>query len=137
MEAVWGIVLLIGGIIIFIVLMIVSILVLMRVLMKGFAGGFGKSVDAAEVAPARIIKIEQGRTKMTVGGVQEYWRPVLTLQVEPRKGEPYQTSLTHMVSVLEIPQFQPGALLLVGIDKADRMKVGIVQNLTTVLANMD
>jgi hypothetical protein len=87
-----------------------------------------------ETAPATLVTMQQTGVKMTVG-VNESWQVNLLLQVQPADGSAFQAQVPHMVSVLEIPQYQPGATLLVRFDPNDRTKVAVLRNLG-VLASM-
>jgi hypothetical protein len=84
-------------------------------------------------APATLISMQQTGMKTTVG-VNESWQVNLLLQVQPADGSAFQAQVPHMVSVLEIPQYQPGATLIVRFDPNDRTKVAVLNNLG-MLAN--
>jgi|GEM_PF-2042330 len=85
-------------------------------------------------APATLMGMQQTGLKVTTG-VDESWEANLLLQVQPADGSVFQAQAPHMVSVLEIPQYQPGATLIVRYDPADRSKVAVLRNLG-VLANL-
>lgn len=71
---------------------------------------------------AVIKAIRMGQSKITVG-VEERWEAVLTLEVQPREGQPITAEARHFVSVFEIPQFQPGLTIQVRYDPDDPSRV--------------
>lgn len=48
-----------------------------------------------------------------------------TLEVRPSGGVPYQAETRARIGRLDIPQIQPGAVLPVAVDPADRHKVAL------------
>lgn len=86
------------------------------------------------IAPATLMSVQQTGVKVTFGGADERWQANLLLQVQPADGPVFQAEALHMIPVLEIPQYQPGATLVVSYDPADRSKVAVLRNLG-VLAN--
>lgn len=80
----------------------------------------------------RILQTgEPGKAKVLAladTGVQINNHPqvLMTLEVTPdRSRRPYQVQTKTVISMLQIPQFQPGARLLVRIDSADPNQVAI------------
>ncbi|MCC7344408.1 MAG: hypothetical protein IT573_05675 [Deltaproteobacteria bacterium] len=80
----------------------------------------------------RILQTgEPGKAKVLAladTGVQINNNPqvLMTLEVTPdRSRRPYQVQTKMVISMLQIPQFQPGARLLVRIDSADPNQVAI------------
>lgn len=82
-----------------------------------------------EVAPATILNMRQGSLRITTRGVQEEWQAHLLMQIRPASGMTYQAEATHLISVLDIPQFQPEATVLVKIDPKDRNQVTVLTSL--------
>ena len=50
----------------------------------------------------------------------------MLLQVQPPGGTPFQAEVTKTVSIVELPQIQPGAQLQVKYDPADTSRVAII-----------
>jgi len=112
---------------------------LVTVVVVGFAlwsvfkifGGLGKANAERErllregvQARAQLLAVQMGGMTMTVG-VHRHLQLQLQLQVQMPGRPPYQTMLTTMVSELQIPQLQPGAMLTVRVDPRDGNKVAL------------
>jgi hypothetical protein len=54
---------------------------------------------------------------------------VIVVQVTPQGGQPYQTQITKVVSMFEIPQFQVGTAVSLRIDPMNPMNVAIAGGL--------
>lgn len=50
---------------------------------------------------------------------------VIALQVFPQQGQPYQTQVTKVVSLVQLPSLQMGAQLSLKVDPQNPMKVAI------------
>ena len=111
----------------------------LTVIVVGFAlwsvlkifGGLGKANAERErllregvQARAQLLAVQMGAMTMTVG-VHRHLQLQLQLQVQMPGRPPYQTMLTTMVSELQIPQLQPGAMLTVRVDPRDGNKVAL------------
>jgi hypothetical protein len=75
-------------------------------------------------ASARLLAVQMGGMTMTVG-VSRHLQLRLQVEVQPPGRPPYQAMMTVMVSELQIPQLQPGALLTVRIDPRDGSKLAL------------
>jgi hypothetical protein len=101
------------------VLTIVSIIVIRRFIQKKV--GLDRTVlEQGIAAKAKIISVQQ--TNMLVN-----YQPqaVFQLEVYPPNGEPYQATTKTVISMVNIPQYQPGAEISVKIHPVDRTKVEI------------
>lgn len=58
----------------------------------------------------------------------------IVLQVFPPGGQPYQTQITKILSMIEIPQYQPGAQVQVRYDPQNPMKVAIAGAMVNMMA---
>ena len=76
--------------------------------------------SVGRAAEARVLRIWD--TGITVNN-----DPVVAflLQVRPKEGTPYEVETRGLVSRLDIPQVQPGAILPVAIDPLDPKKVAL------------
>lgn len=130
----------IGGLVITviaIVLLALTALIFAPFLVRMFRQGAASKKLAASgvIASATLMSMQQSGVKITYGGVDERWQANLLLQVQPADGPVFQAQALHMIPVLEIPQYQPGATLVVSYDPADRSKVAVLRNLGA-LANV-
>ena len=73
-----------------------------------------------QTAEALVLEIRD--TGMTLND-----NPIVAfrLEVRPLSGEPYEVETRGLVGRLDVPRIQPGAILPVAIDPADRMKVAL------------
>lgn len=71
-------------------------------------------------APARILDIRDTGNRFNRNPEVR-----LTLEVRPAVGSPFQTELTTVVSVVDIPRFQPGSEVIVAYEAEDRTRVAI------------
>lgn len=74
-------------------------------------------------SPAEATILEVAETGMTVNRIYPVVK--LKLEVRPPAGQPYQAELQTIINRLDIPQFQPGAVLAVRYDPADPSKVAL------------
>ena len=49
-----------------------------------------------------------------------------SLEVRPAAGETFEASIEQEVSMVELPRLQPGAIVTVRFDPADRSRLAIV-----------
>jgi hypothetical protein len=77
-------------------------------------------LTTGQPAGGQIINVQQTGTY-----INNQPQVVISLQVFPPNGQPYQTSLTKVVSMFQIPQFQVGAQVALRIDPANPMQVAI------------
>ncbi len=56
----------------------------------------------------------------------------MQLQVQPAFGPAYQVQTTHLISRLQVPQFQPGRVLNVKVDPSKPQKVAIAGRVPAV-----
>ncbi|MCL4395013.1 MAG: hypothetical protein M1482_09470 [Chloroflexi bacterium] len=72
-------------------------------------------------APAVILKVWE------TGVVMNEINPQigLLLEVRPQKGAPFQAETKMFISMIQVPQFQPGVTLAVKYDPADPRKVAV------------
>jgi hypothetical protein len=75
-------------------------------------------------ASARLMAVQMGGMTVTVGA-HRHLQLQLQLEVTLQGRPPYPAHLTTMVSELQIPQLQPGAMLTVRIDRNDPMKIAL------------
>ncbi len=75
-------------------------------------------------AGARLLAVQMGGMTMTVG-VHRHLELQLQLEVQMQGRPPYMAMLTTMVSELQVPQLQPGAMLTIRVDRNDPMKVAL------------
>src|SRR5687768_4910265 len=75
-------------------------------------------------ASARVLSVQMGGMTMTVG-VHRHLQLQIGLEVQPAGQAPYQTTLTTMISELQIAQIQPGVLLTVRYDPRDPNKLAL------------
>jgi len=73
-----------------------------------------------EAAQAKILQIWDT-------GMTENQNPIIgiLLEVHPTNGEPYQAKTKCMISRLDIPQFQPGAVVPVRFDPKEPTRVSV------------
>ena len=79
-------------------------------------------------ASARVLSVQMGGMTMTVG-VHRHLQLQIGLEVQPAGQPPYQTTLTTMISELQIPQIQPGVVLTVRFDPRDPSKVALAHEM--------
>lgn len=92
------------------------IFVILRV-MKSF-GPDKDTLASGTPGQATILKVWQ------TGAMVNYNPQLgLLLEVRPPTGEPYQVEVKMVVPMVNIPQFQPGAVVPVKINPKDRQKV--------------
>jgi len=121
------------GIIISVVVLVVTLLVVGGVfftLYKIF-GGMKRANQERErllregvQASARVLSVQMGGMTMTIG-VHRHLQLQIGLEVQPAGRPPYQTTLTTMISELQIPQIQPGVLLTIRYDAQNPNKVAL------------
>lgn len=75
-------------------------------------------------ASAQVLAVQMGGMTVTTG-VHRHLQLVLSLQVQAAGRPPYGASLTAVVSELQIPQLQPGAMVQVRIDPANPTKIAL------------
>lgn len=75
-------------------------------------------------ASARLLAVQMGGMTMTVG-VHRHLQLQLQVEVHLQGRPPYQALLVTMVSELQIPQLQPGAMLTVRVDPRDASKLAL------------
>ena len=75
-------------------------------------------------APAQILGVQMGGMTVTTG-VHRHLQLMIQLQVQAPGRPPYMAQLTSMISELQIPQIQPGAIVQVRIDPANPMKLAL------------
>lgn len=69
---------------------------------------------------AKVLNIHESGWTVNENPVVDF-----DLEVIPAEGEPYTAQARALISRLHIPQIQPGAVLPVKIDPADRSKVAL------------
>lgn len=94
---------------------------------SGYADDFtnaGKLKDIPDGLPAKatIQSIVQGNSKIK-RGVHEFYEVIITVKVRAQNGETWPATMTEMISIVQIPQFQPGKIFDVKYDKADKTHV--------------
>ena len=94
-------------------------------------GGMGKASAERDrllregiQASARLIAVQMGGMSVSIGA-HRHLQLHLQLEVQPQGQPPYPTMLTTMVSELQIPQLQPGAMLTIRIDRNDPSKLAL------------
>jgi hypothetical protein len=90
-----------------------------------------KLMQTGVSAQAQIIKVWQ-----TGMYVNEQPQIGLVLQVQPSNGAPFQAEAKKVVSMIQIPQFQPGQMLEVKYDPANPKEVAIAAILSTGMPMM-
>ncbi|HEY6725155.1 MAG TPA: hypothetical protein VI197_14070 [Polyangiaceae bacterium] len=75
-------------------------------------------------ASARVLGVQMGGMTMTVG-VHRHLQLQISLEVQPAGRPPYQTTLTTMISELQLPQIQPGVMLTIRYDAQNPSKVAL------------
>jgi hypothetical protein len=93
-----------------------------RGMMGGSGGGFmpPNMMQDGIAAQAQIVQIQQTNTLVNHNPVA-----VLDLNVQPPNGQPYQTRVRRVIPMLQIMQFQPGAVVPVMIDRNNPQNVVI------------
>jgi len=101
------------------VLTIVLVIVIRRFVQKK-VGPDRTVLEQGIAAKAKIISVQQ--TNMLVN-----YQPqaIFQLEVYPPDGEPYQATTKTVISMVNIPQYQPGAEISVRIHPTDPTKVEI------------
>ena len=93
----------------------------------------GMSKDSAErarllregiQAAGRVMGVQMGGMSMSVGAAR-HLQLHIQLEVQPPGRPPYAAMLTTMISELQIPQIQPGALLTLRVDRMDPNKIAL------------
>ena len=69
-----------------------------------------ESIEAGRLGIARVDSLQQTRTEINDQPVC-----IITLTVQPRNGEAFRTKLKRIVSLTEIPRFQPGSRIVTAI----------------------
>lgn len=92
--------------------------------MKRQAAETNRLLQVGTPASAQILGTAMGRMTVTTG-VHRHLQLVLQLQVHPHDRPPYAAQLTTLVSELQIPQLQPGAMVQVRFDPANPMKLAL------------
>lgn len=84
----------------------------------------GKHKDIPNGLPASAViqSVAQAGTKITMG-VKEYFKVNITVQVTAPSGETWPAVLTEIISILDIPRFQPGLIYPVRYNPADKNEV--------------
>jgi hypothetical protein len=87
------------------------------------AGKIEAARRGGRIALARVLSIR--RTGTTIND-----EPVCVIEVlvAPEAGRPYRTSVREVVSIVELPAMQPGAVLVVAQLAADRPEVAIIKD---------
>ncbi len=102
------------------------IFVLRRVFggMKRHAAETQRLLQVGTPAPAQIMSTGMGGMTVTTG-VHRHLQLVIQLQVHPPGRPPYVAQLKTLVSELQVPQLQPGAMVQVRIDPANPAKMAL------------
>lgn len=84
----------------------------------------GKLKDIPDGLPASVVikNITQAGTKITIG-VIEYFKVNIDVQVTAPSGETWPATITEIISIVDIPRFQPGHTYPVKYNPADKNKV--------------
>jgi len=82
-------------------------------------------LETGEPAEAVITGIDQTGSK-TTDGVDERWRVDLGLDVTRSSGELYHVKADYFISIIHIPQYQPGKTVQVKINPDNKEEVVIV-----------
>ncbi len=121
-----SIVMAVGGLLVTLVMVAGSIWFVMRLM-----GGMNREAKERDrllregiQASARLMAVQMGGMTVTVG-VHRHLQLQLQLEVTLQGRPPYPAHLTTMVSELQIPQLQPGAMLTVRVDRNDPMKIAL------------
>jgi len=101
---------------------IVSLAIPGFILFKLFKGRQQADKIRATGIPAQAQIVALADTGMKIN---DNPRVQLTLMVHPTGGQPYQASCTMTISLLQIPQFQPGAWIQVKYDPANPMNIAV------------
>jgi hypothetical protein len=72
--------------------------------------------------PAEAKILELWDTGMTLNNDPVVW---LVLEVHPKEGAPYRAKTKSPISRLDVPQFQPGAIVPVRYDPKDHQRVSL------------
>jgi hypothetical protein len=72
-------------------------------------------------ASARILGVEDTYTRVSANPLVRF-----RLEVQPKNGQPYETTSEAIVSVVNLPRFQPGTSVEVRVDPEDRTRVAVV-----------
>jgi hypothetical protein len=80
-----------------------------------------KLLESGVAAPARIVALSET-------GMYVNHQPMLriALEVAPPEGEPFTVTVSRVCSIVQIPRLQPGALVEIRYDAADRSNAMIV-----------
>lgn len=109
-----------GGSLISLAVTVVLAVVIIRVIRKTM----GQDRDIVEngiPASAKILSVRQTGVMLNDQPQVEF-----LLEVHPPSGMPYQTQAKAVVSLVSIPQFQPGAEVAVKIHPTDQSKVAFI-----------
>lgn len=108
-----------------------AVILPMMLIMRRVFGGLSRQnaetqrlLQVGIPASARILGTRMGGMTMTVNA-HRHLQLVIQLQVHPTGRPPYQTQLTTLVSELQVPQLQPGAMVQVRIDPANPNKLAL------------
>lgn len=110
-----------------IIIIVVVVVILAIVFLPMLRGSMrsSKLMQTGVSAPAQILKVWQ--TGMTINDQPQIG---FLLQVQPANGAPFQAEAKKVVSMIQIPQFQPGGMLEVKYDPANPKEVAIAAILT-------
>ncbi len=75
-------------------------------------------------ATARILQIQHTGTTVAYGGARQL-QVMMSVEVAPSGGSPYQAQLATFVSELQIPQIQPGCEVRVRFDPANPSRLAL------------
>ncbi len=98
--------------------LVITVVVIIAV--RKMLGTDSKLVQTGEPALATILKIWDTGMK-----INENPRIGMLLEVRPANRAPYQVEIKKVVSIIQIPQFQPGATLEVRFDPTNPQKVAV------------
>jgi hypothetical protein len=112
-----GIMMSVGGLVVTLLVVGLSIFMFVRVFggMRRAEAERQRLLREGIQAGARILALQMGGMTMQVG-VQRHLQLQIQVEVQPPGRPPYPAVMTAMVSELQIPQLQPGALVTVRID---------------------
>jgi hypothetical protein len=72
-------------------------------------------------ASARILAVEDTYTRVSSNPLVRF-----RLEVQPKDGRAYETTTEAIVSVVDLPRFQPGTSVEVKVDPDDAARVALV-----------
>lgn len=85
-------------------------------------GDFEQDQILKNGVPGRATVLDIGTTGVIVN---DQPKARLFLKVYPASGEAYKTTLEMVISPVYLPQFQPGAKLIIKIDQKNKQKVAV------------